>query len=285
MQNKPMGTIRKPTYMLESVDNALRLLQLLRDAGAIRLKDAAAELGTAPSTAHRLLAMLVYRGFAVQDEKRMYHPGPALGVGPASQGWTRDFTDLCRPHMEALATLADETVNLVIRVGSQARFLWTAEAASILRVGDRRGQVLPAELTAGGRILLAELPRAVLEQLYLRPPDEPHISQGPSPAYETDRRMAIGEFEEFAHELEAARKLGFAVNVEQTEEGVAAIGVAIRNGRGTAIGALTVAVPVTRYRQHLRGRLVAQMQAAVRGIEVDVADIAGPDVLNSTMQK
>ncbi|MDO1484935.1 IclR family transcriptional regulator [Rhodococcus rhodochrous] len=285
MQNKPMGTIRKPTYMLESVDNALRLLQLLRDAGAIRLKDAAAELGTAPSTAHRLLAMLVYRGFAVQDEKRMYHPGPALGVGPASQGWTRDFTDLCRPHMEALATLADETVNLVIRVGSQARFLWTAEAASILRVGDRRGQVLPAELTAGGRILLAELPRAVLEQLYLRPADEPHISQGPSPAYETDRRMAIGEFEEFAHELEAARKLGFAVNVEQTEEGVAAIGVAIRNGRGAAIGALTVAVPVTRYRQHLRGRLVAQMQAAVRGIEVDVADIAGPDVQNSTVQK
>ncbi|MDC3728864.1 MULTISPECIES: IclR family transcriptional regulator [unclassified Rhodococcus (in: high G+C Gram-positive bacteria)] len=285
MQNKPMGTIRKPTYMLESVDNALRLLQLLRDAGAIRLKDAAAELGTAPSTAHRLLAMLVYRGFAVQDEKRMYHPGPALGVGPASQGWTRDFTDLCRPHMEALATLADETVNLVIRVGSQARFLWTAEAASILRVGDRRGQVLPAELAAGGRILLAELPRTVLEQLYLRPADEPHISQGPSPAYETDRRMAIGEFEEFAHELEAARKLGFAVNVEQTEEGVAAIGVAIRNGRGTAIGALTVAVPVTRYRQHLRGRLVAQMQAAVRGIEVDVADIAGPDVQNSTVQK
>ncbi|KLL96630.1 IclR family transcriptional regulator [Rhodococcus sp. IITR03] len=285
MQNKPMGTIRKPTYMLESVDNALLLLQLLRDAGAIRLKDAAAELGTAPSTAHRLLAMLVYRGFAVQDEKRMYHPGPALGVGPASQGWTRDFTDLCRPHMEALATLADETVNLVIRVGSQARFLWTAEAASILRVGDRRGQVLPAELTAGGRILLAELPRAVLEQLYLRPADEPHISQGPSPAYETDRRMAIGEFEEFAHELEAARKLGFAVNVEQTEEGVAAIGVAIRNGRGAAIGALTVAVPVTRYRQHLRGKLVAQMQAAVRGIEVDVADIAGPDVPNSTVQK
>lgn len=285
MQNKPMGTIRKPTYMLESVDNALRLLQLLRDAGAIRLKDAAAELGTAPSTAHRLLAMLVYRGFAVQDEKRMYHPGPALGVGPASQGWTRDFTDLCRPHMEALAALADETVNLVIRVGSQARFLWTAEAASILRVGDRRGQVLPAELTAGGRILLAELPRAVLEQLYLRPADEPHISQGPSPAYETDRRMAIGEFEEFAHELEAARKLGFAVNVEQTEEGVAAIGVAIRNGRGAAIGALTVAVPVTRYRQHLRGRLVAQMQAAVRGIEVDVADITGPDIPNSTLQK
>ncbi|MEZ5150264.1 IclR family transcriptional regulator [Rhodococcus zopfii] len=285
MQNKPRGKIRKPTYMLESVDNALRLLQLLRDAGALRLKDAAQELGTAPSTAHRLLAMLVYRGFAVQDEKRTYHPGPALGVGPAQHGWTRDFTDTCRPHMEALAALADETINLVIRVGSQARFLWTAEAASILRVGDRRGQVLPAELTAGGRILLAELPRAVLEQLYLRPADEPSISQGPTPAYETDRRMAIGEFEEFLHELEAARKLGFAVNVEQTEEGVAAIGVAIRNGRGTAIGAITAAVPVTRYRQHLRGKLVSQIQAAVRGIEVDIARIDGPETQYSAQQK
>ena len=30
-------------YLLESVDNALRLLQMLRDVGAVRLKQAAAE--------------------------------------------------------------------------------------------------------------------------------------------------------------------------------------------------------------------------------------------------
>ena len=79
---------------------------MLRDVGALRLKDAADELDIAPSTAHRLLAMLVYRGFAVQDEKRMYHPGPAMGAGPAQRGWTREFTDRCRPHMEALAHCA-----------------------------------------------------------------------------------------------------------------------------------------------------------------------------------
>ncbi len=283
MQKKP-GRIERPTYALESVDNALRLLQMLRDVGALRLKEAAEELGTAPSTAHRLLAMLVYRGFAVQDEKRIYHPGPAMGVGPARQGWTRELTELSRPHMEALAALAGETINLVIRIGSQARFLWTAETESILRVGDRQGQVLPAELTAGGRILLAEQPRAVLEQLYLRPADEPRIDQGSSPAYDTDRRMAVGEFEVFVHELEAARKVGFAVNVEHTEEGVAALGVAIRNGRGSAIAALTAAVPVTRYRAHLRGQLVNQMHAAVRGIQVDVASIE-PALVTSSAEK
>ncbi|MGN5239234.1 MULTISPECIES: IclR family transcriptional regulator domain-containing protein [unclassified Rhodococcus (in: high G+C Gram-positive bacteria)] len=283
MQKKP-GRIERPTYALESVDNALRLLQMLRDVGALRLKEAAEELGTAPSTAHRLLAMLVYRGFAVQDEKRVYHPGPAMGVGPARQGWTRELTELSRPHMEALASLAGETINLVIRIGSQARFLWTAETESILRVGDRQGQVLPAELTAGGRILLAEQPRAVLEQLYLRPADEPRIDQGPSPDA-TDRRMAVGEFEVFVHELEAARKVGFAVNVEHTEEGVAALGVAIRNGRGNAIAALTAAVPVTRYRAHLRGQLVNQMHAAVRGVQVDVASIEPTDAGSSAQKK
>ncbi|WFR73391.1 helix-turn-helix domain-containing protein [Prescottella defluvii] len=167
--DKPAKTITRPSYALDSVDNALRLLQLLRDVGALRLKDAAEELGTAPSTAHRLLAMLVYRGFAVQDENRRYHPGPAMGVGPAQHGWTREFTDICRPHMDALSTVTGETINLMIRVGSQVRFLYSAEADSMLRVGDRQGQVLPAERTAGGRILLAELPRQTLEQLYLRP--------------------------------------------------------------------------------------------------------------------
>ncbi len=147
---KAAKTITRPSYALDSVDNALRLLQMLRDVGALRLKDAAEELGTAPSTAHRLLAMLVYRGFAVQDEKRRYHPGPAMGVGPAQQGWTRELTDICRPHMDALSTSTGETANLVIRIGSQVRFLYSAESESMLRVGDRQGQVLPAERTAVG---------------------------------------------------------------------------------------------------------------------------------------
>lgn len=268
---KAAKTITRPSYALDSVDNALRLLQMLRDVGALRLKDAAEELGTAPSTAHRLLAMLVYRGFAVQDEKRRYHPGPAMGVGPAQQGWTRELTDVCRPHMDALSTSIGETINLVIRVGSQVRFLCSAESESMLRVGDRQGQVLPAERTAGGRILLAELPRQTLEQLYLLPAGEP--GPDPSPELEIDRRLTPDEFESFRGELEAARAVGFAVNVEQTEAGVAALGVALRNGNGQAVAALTVAVPTTRYEQHVAGRLVAQLRSTVRDVQVEIAHI------------
>ena len=170
MRNKPQKAIQKPAYLLESVDNALRLLQMLRDVGAVRLNQAATELGIARSTAHRLLAMLVYRGFAVQDEKRTYHPGPAMGAGPAERGWTREFTDRCRPHLEALVAVCGETVNLVIRTGTQVRFLATVESDAMLRVGDRQGQVLPAALMSGGRSLLAELPDDVLPGCISKPP-------------------------------------------------------------------------------------------------------------------
>ncbi|WP_255311288.1 helix-turn-helix domain-containing protein, partial [Streptomyces viridosporus] len=51
---------------LESVDNALKLLLLLRRNGRLRLSEAADHLGVARSTAHRLLATLRGRGFAVQ---------------------------------------------------------------------------------------------------------------------------------------------------------------------------------------------------------------------------
>lgn len=48
---KASTTITRPPYALESVDNALRLLQMLRHVGALRLKDLAEELGTGRAAA------------------------------------------------------------------------------------------------------------------------------------------------------------------------------------------------------------------------------------------
>ena len=49
---------------VESVDRALVLLTALRDGEVLSVTDAAARLGVAPSTAHRLLTSLVHRDFA-----------------------------------------------------------------------------------------------------------------------------------------------------------------------------------------------------------------------------
>ncbi|KUM42124.1 IclR family transcriptional regulator [Arthrobacter sp. EpRS71] len=257
---------KRPTYSIEAVDNALQLLQLLRDGGALRLKDAAAELGVAPSTAHRLLAMLVYRGFAVQDENRRYVPGPAMGAGPAGLSWTRQLRDLAQPHMELLSARLDETVNLMVRVGTKVRFLATVEGSNVLRIGDRQGTVMRADKTSGGKAMLAELEPGMIEQLF----------RGHNAEIGGDIILA-SDYPAFLHELDSIRGNGFAANFEGTEEGVSALGMALHNRHGQVVGALSVATPATRFRKVFDAGLVAALRATCRQLEVDItANPASP---------
>ncbi|VXB42531.1 IclR family transcriptional regulator [Arthrobacter sp. 9V] len=251
---------KRPTYSIEAVDNALQLLQLLRDGGALRLKDAAAELGVAPSTAHRLMAMLVYRGFAVQDENRRYVPGPAMGVGPAGLSWTRLLRDLAQPHMELLSSQLDETVNLMVRVGTKVRFLATVEGSNVLRIGDRQGTVMPADKTSGGKVMLSELEPAMIDQLFR--------SHNAEIGGDT---IPDAEYPAFLRELDSIRGNGFAANFEGTEEGVSALGMALHNRHGHVVGALSVATPATRFRKVFDAGLVAALRETCRQLEIDIA--------------
>lgn len=266
MQNNPSAkSVRKPvqkrpTYSIEAVDNALQLLQLLRDGGALRLKDAAAELGVAPSTAHRLLAMLVYRGFAVQDETRRYVPGPAMGVGPAGLSWSRRLRSLAQPHMELLSGQLNETVNLMVRVGTKVRFLATVEGSNVLRVGDRQGTVMPASRTSGGKAMLAELEPHMIDQLFRSPNAEIGGDTIPD-----------SEYPAFLRELDSIRGNGFAANFEGTEDGVSALGMAVHNRDGRVVGALSVATPATRFRRVFDAGLVPALRETCRQLEIDVA--------------
>ena len=255
-----MDPRKTPQYPIDAVDNALRLLQLLRDGGKLRLKDAAAELGVAPSTAHRLLAMLVYRGFAVQDEFKNYLPGVAIGVGPAGLGWTRELRQLAQPHMELLSSRLNETVNLMVRVGTKVRFLSTSEGGSALRVGDRQGSVMPAHRASGGKAILAELDAAMVHKLFSSNSAEiggDYISEQEYPA--------------FMRELEAVRRNGFAANFEGTEEGISALGMALHNGTGDVVGAMSVATPVARFRPLFDAGLVQALAESRRQVELDIA--------------
>jgi IclR family transcriptional regulator, acetate operon repressor len=249
----------KPPYALESVDNALRLVQLVRDHGRIRVSEAAQELGIARSTAHRLLAMLVYRGFAVQDETRGYVPGAALGPMPALGGQLRQLRASIHPYLDELCERVGETVSLVVRVGTQARFLASVESTQVLHVGDRAGTVLPAAKTSGGKALLAELSPAQLRALY-RPKEGPDGASRSGP-------LSPQDWDRLGKELDRVRATGYSVNHEETEVGVCAVGVALHDPTGLGIAALSVAVPTVRYRATRTVALAKEIQEVVESAE------------------
>lgn len=223
----------KPSYALASVDNALLLLQMLRDQGGLRVAEAAEELGIARSTAHRILSMLVYRDFAIQDDQRSYVPGPALSAGQVTGPANQQLRKALYPHMDALCERVQETVNLMVRVGTQTRFISSVESPQVLHVGDRRGTILPAHLSSGGKALLAELERSRLEQLY--------------PAEGRDSALRDCAWKSLLRELRSVREQGYAINREETEAGMCAIGLAVHDESGLAVGALSISAPSVRF--------------------------------------
>ena len=98
---------------------------------------AAEQLGVARSTAHRLLAMLVYRDFAEQGNTRLYPGRPRLyPAGPDPESG-QVLTRVARPRLQVLVAKVDETANLMVRIGTEVRFAATVECDQLLRVGDR----------------------------------------------------------------------------------------------------------------------------------------------------
>ena len=249
----------KPSYAIESVDNALRILQMLRDSGQVRVTDVAAELGIARSTAHRLLAMLVYRDFAVQAEDRSYRPGPAIAAQPLRGEPAQRLRQVMRPHMEALCDQVTETINLVVRLGIQTRFLHTVESAQVLRVGDRQGTVLPAWKTSGGKALLAEVPdvhlTALLRGANGRPPEG----------------MTVAERRSLVNELRLVRDQGYAENIEESESGVCAIGLCIRDKDGDPVAALSVSAPSVRYTPDRSRMFLRELRSTVARAQTDIS--------------
>lgn len=232
MQN--FQIVKKPAYAIESVDNALQLLLMLQERDALRVNEAAERLGVAPSTAHRLLATLVYRGFALQDESRRYTAGPALRGAPR-QGRLQEVVAIALPQLEEIASAVGETTNLVARFGTSVRFLASVESAQLLRVGDRSGTILPARLSSGGKAILATLDDEALHQLY----------SGRAAQLAGDQ-LSPDEFAALQEELGRVRAKGYALNLGRTEPDIAAIGCAVAPPSHRAWLAVSLSAPRSR---------------------------------------
>ena len=193
----------------------------------MRVTDAASRLGVSVSTAHRLLAALVHRGFAEQLADRRYGPGPVLQEGVPDRDALARLREAALPRMRRLVDAWDETVNLTVLVQDRVRFIATAECRRLLTVGDRTGRTLPAHLSSGGKAMLAMLPPAELES--------------------TLRQVDGAALERLRRELRTVRRRGYALNDQQTEKGVTAVGVALPRVAGMPPASIALALPTARY--------------------------------------
>ncbi|MCV7258079.1 IclR family transcriptional regulator [Mycobacterium shimoidei] len=244
-----------PQYPIESVDKALRLLLLLGEKPEIRLTEATRYLGVASSTAHRLLAMLAYRGFVRQDPvSKAYLPGPALtGVAFAIFGRI-DIAGTAAPVMRSLRERLRETIHVGMLDGAAVRFIAAVEGPAAVRVASRLGRSMPAHCTSTGKVMLAQLPQPELHQLLS---DE---------KLERITPRSIGNRAALEAELARIREQGYAVNREESEEGVASVAVLIPTRAPGLRLALNAAAPQHRLTKSKYSTVAAALMEAAKEI-------------------
>lgn len=253
MQNnkEPFSATRepkqRPAYAIASVDNALRIATWLQLEGSLTVSEAAARLAVAPSTAHRLLQMLVYRDFAVRDEGRAYRAGPVLELAGNSPSLTARLRAASLGPLRDLVRVSGESANLNIRTGDRARFIASIESDAPLRIASRDGMVFPVERTSGGTAMLAGLSDDEVTD----------VLQG-RPAADVATVLS---------RLQIVRRSGVAVNLGRSEEGLVAIGRAVMLD-GEPVAAVSIAMPASRYFAQRLPEYDASVRQAAEAVEV-----------------
>jgi DNA-binding IclR family transcriptional regulator len=259
----------EPAATMTSVDNALRVLELLATQRSLRVSEVADHLQVARSTAHRLLAALLARGYVVQDAHKVYRAGPTIDrfrenrlTGP------RVTRELLHPHLERLAEAVGETCHIAVLEGNGTRFVDSVESGHVLRVGSRVGMLLPAHKTAIGLVLLAEMSLPTLRAIYPR-------------GLTGDAREAKQTLQILERKIRSVRKHGYATNLGESDAGISAIGLCLRDPHGRAFAGIAVAIPTPRFDRYTPTAIVAHLQHAAKAIQSDLEESERAEALLS----
>lgn len=219
---------------LASVDNALRILHLLRRNGPLRLTEIAEDLGVGSSTAHRLVSTLREQRFVRQEHRgKRYELGPAM-LFTAGTSAVEHCVATATPVMWKLRDAVEETVHLSSLRGTDVVFLASAESNRLVRVTTRVGRHPRAHATAAGKVLLAELNEDRFLELY---PDE-HLEP-----LTRHTRTGRGRLRD---ELSQVRAAGYARNLRESEADMYTIAVPLRRPEGSVACALAISTPHSR---------------------------------------
>lgn len=223
------------SYPIESVENAARVLLMLRSQTLLKVAEVAAELGIARSSAHRMLTTLQSQGLLRQDPTtRGYAAGPQLvQIGVAVIGAV-DLRSSARATIERLNQVIGETVHLIVLDGSTIVFVDGIEGRHAIRAAERTGDRAPAHASAAGKVLLAALTREQLRERYTAG----RLHGGTSESVTSRRALE--------DELEVVRQRGYALNLGESELGLHAIAVPVRDSAGVVRAAISISGPAGR---------------------------------------
>ena len=214
----------------------MHLLDTLAGHGTpVTLKQLALETRLHPSTAHRILGVMVDNRLVDRIEPGTYRLGiRLLELGNLVKSRI-SVRQEALPYMQSLQQQLGETVNLSVRRDDEMVYVErTTGSNSMMRVVQIIGARAPLHITAVGKVFLAD-DGPEKTTLYARRTGLPRY---------TDNTLTDPDL--LAQELERVRRQKYAIDNEEAEKGVSCIGAGIYNDENRLVAGLSVSAPSDR---------------------------------------
>ena len=221
---------------IQVIERMMDLLDALaRDNDPVNLKRLANSTSLHPSTAHRILNMLVEFRMVDRVEPGTYRLGiRLLELGNLVKSRI-NLRQEALPFMQRLHQELHETVNLSVRQGDEMVYVERLLSdRTAMRVVHLIGASAPLHITAAGKIFLVEDGAEKCRE---------YADRTTLPVFTKNTIRDLGSL---TKELDRVRKLGYAFDNEEAEKGVSCIGAGIFNDEGRLVAGLSVSAPSDR---------------------------------------
>lgn len=247
---------------VSSAERCLAILELLVDhSGGLQISAISQQLSLPLSATHRLLQALVNTHYVKQAamSDRYF---PTLKVGAIGLRLLADLnmTEVAQPILDDLARETGELVRLA--VVDDTEMTWVAKAQGAtggIRCDPISGRHVPLHTTAMGKAWLAVMPEQdAIDKVVAHGFDSEPL--GPK---------AIRTVTRLKSEIRLTRQRGFGLNEQESELGLSAIAMLIKDSLNPAIvvGAVSIAGPSFRLDRERLVSFAVPLRAAIDQLE------------------
>lgn len=260
----------KHATTVKSADRTMHLLELFAEhPDGLTLTDVCDLTGWPKSSSLALLRTLQLRQYmdSSHDTGR-YRLGPRVAfLGAVYLGnldLAREGVDIVRDVSRA----CDETVHLAVLRGADVLYVAKEEGGGHMRMVSMVGRTIPAHGTGVGKMLLASLPPARLDELYPAGQDLPRLTDRTT----TDRTA-------FLQRLARIREQGYATDSGESTVGIECLAAPVFDVSGQTIAAMSISVPEPRFSAARVPNLLATLIDGARHLSIRMG--CPPDALSA----
>jgi len=219
--------------LIKSVQKSLKVLKTIMYApDEVSLADIEKIVGFNSSTTHHLLKTLISEGFVRQNPKtKKYSVGSEIFLSWISNRHLEKTFDRAVPILEECVDITNETTNLFIQDYDEVICVAGRESKQMLKAYLMIGLRLPMTCTAAGKVFLANLEENEVLSFIHRDGLRKYM-----PKTITDVNLLLKE-------LKQIKVQGYAVEKDEYEEMITAVGFPIQNILGKVICSLTCIIP------------------------------------------